>query len=90
MKKSVIVVLTLSLLLSVLLVATSCNRQIFDTTYSFSYARIYTPSGEILVEGTVTSWLDYDDGDQLQVVINGVTYLTHASLIILSTEQPAY
>ncbi len=28
----------------------------------------------------------FEDCDQLQVVINGTTYLTHASLVILSTE----
>lgn len=87
MKKSAIKVLALMLLVSaLLLVMTGCNRQILDTTYSFSYARIYTPDGQILVEGKVSSWRDFEDGDQLQVVINGTTYLTHASLVILSTE----
>ena len=36
-----------------------------------------------VVEGEVESWRDYDDGDQLQVTINGVTYLTHASNVVL-------
>lgn len=87
MKKTFSRVLALVLLvLMVLLVATGCNRQFIDTTYSFTYARVYTPDGQMLVEGKVSSWRDFEDGDQLQVVIDGTTYLTHSSLIILSTE----
>ena len=87
MKKTFSRVLALVLLvLMVLLVATGRNRQFIDTKYSFTYARVYTPDGQMLVEGKVSSWRDFEDGDQLQVVIDGTTYLTHSSLIILSTE----
>ena len=75
-------------LISILLVATlsSCNKQMFDTTYSFDKAIISLPNGEI-VEGTVDSWTDYEDGDQIQVKINGTTYLVHSSDIVLIKEN---
>lgn len=63
---------------------TGCgNRQIFDTTYTFDYATIYSPSGEVVAQGKVQSWNDYENGDQLQVKIDGVVYLTHASNVVL-------
>ena len=61
---------------------TACNRQIVDLTYSFDEAIIRLPNGSI-VHGNVTSWKDYEDGDQIQVVIDGVTYLVHSSNIVL-------
>ena len=39
-------------------------------------------SGQV-VEGKVSSWTDYEDGDQLQVKINGKTYLVHSSNVVL-------
>lgn len=59
-----------------------CNKQILDLNYNFNYAVIELPNGEI-VEGAVTSWTDYEDGDQIQVKIDGVTYLVHSSDIAL-------
>lgn len=61
-----------------------CNKQVFDTTYSFDRAIIHLPNGEV-VEGSVDSWKDFD-GDQLQVKIDGVTYLTHAENVVLIAE----
>lgn len=60
----------------------SFNYQLFDTTYTFDYAYIHLPNGEI-IEGNVDSWRDYADGDQIQVTIRGKTYLTHASQVVL-------
>lgn len=63
---------------------TGCgNRQLFDTTYTFDYATIYSPSGEVVAQGKVQSWNDYDNCDQLQVKIDGIVYLTHASNVVL-------
>lgn len=62
------------------------NKQLFDFNNKFTHAIIYSPGGDIVKQGTVESWTDFEDGDQLQVKIDGVTYLTHASLIILSTK----
>ena len=61
------------------------NRQIFDMTYSYEYALLWLPGGE-LVEGKVDSWRDFDDGDQIQVKIDGVTYLTHFTNVVLISE----
>lgn len=65
------------------LVLSGCNVDMVDTVYQFDYAIIELPNGEI-VEGEVETWRDYEDGEQLQVKINGKTYLTssyHCTLI---------
>lgn len=75
-------------LISILLVATlsGCNKQILDTTYKFDKAIISLPNGEI-IEGKIDSWTDYEDGDQIQVKINGVVYLVHSSDVVLIKEK---
>ena len=60
----------------------SCNKQIFDTTYSYDRAILSLPNGEV-IDGKVTSWTDFEDGDQIQVKIDGVSYLVHSSNIVL-------
>ena len=76
MKKKIILV---SLLLFVIsLVFTGCgNRQMFDTTFTFNYAVIRLQDNSI-IEGKVQSWRDFKDGDQLQIKIDGITYLVHS------------
>ena len=64
---------------------TGCNAQLVDTTFKFDRAVISLPNGEV-VEGKVDSWRDYDNSDQIQVKIDGVTYLTHAANIVLIAE----
>lgn len=87
MKKIVCLVLILALALTL----TACkvgNRQIgWDTTQTFKWAIIRLGNGE-LIEGTVESWRDFEDGDEVQLTIKGVTYLTHYSNVILTTEKP--
>ena len=83
MKKLIVIILTLLVLTTAL---NGCgNRQLFDTTYNFDRAIIYMPNGEI-IEGKIDSWIDYEDGDQIQVKINGKTYLVHSSNIALIAE----
>ena len=82
MKKILAIMLVLGLALVIL---TGCNKQIFDTTYSFDRAIISLPNGDI-IEGKIDSWTDYEDGDQIQVKINGTTYLVHSSNIVLIAE----
>ena len=71
-------------MITLIMVATlsGCNKQVFDTTYSFDKAIVSLPNGDV-VEGKVESWTDYEDGDQIQVKINGVTYLVHSENIVL-------
>lgn len=72
----------LFLLAVVIMALCGCNKQIVDTTYRFNRAIIFTTEG-VIVDGSVQSWKDFDDGDQIQVKINGKTYLTHSSNVIL-------
>jgi len=58
------------------------NRRIMDTNYRFDRAIIALPNGEV-IEGKVSSWLDYDNSDTVQVTIDGRTYLTHYSNVCL-------
>lgn len=69
------------------LLLSSCNRTIIDTTYKFAWAVLKLPSGDIVI-GEVDAWRDFQDGDQIQVKINGITYLTHACNVTLMTEKP--
>lgn len=87
MKKIICVILILSLALAL----TACkigNRQVgWDTTQTFTHAILELGNGE-LIEGTVTSWRDFEDSDTVQFTMNGITYLTHYSKVILCTEKP--
>lgn len=55
---------------------TGCgNKDRWDTVYTFDYAIIKLPNGEI-IEGKVDKWTDYENRDQLLVTIDGKIYLT--------------
>lgn len=58
-----------------------CNYRVFDTTFSYSWAQIKMPDGTI-IEGRVDNWTDYE-GDQLQITIDGTTYLVHAANAVM-------
>ena len=81
MKKYFAMLCVLLLMLSIMVLA-GCNKQMVDLTYSYEYAIIGLPNGEV-VEGKVSSWTDFEDGDQIQVKINGKTYLVHSSNVVL-------
>lgn len=81
MKKIICVLLVLVMVFA--LVACG-NRQAFDMTYTFDRAIIELPNGEI-IDGKITSWRDFD-GDQIQVKIDGKTYLVHSSDIAMIAE----
>lgn len=82
-KKLLAAILVLGMALSL---AGCGNRQMIDLTYSYKYAIISLPNGEI-VEGKVDSWKDFEDGDQLQITVDDVTYLVHATDAALMTEE---
>ena len=73
-----------ALLVVMTLALCSCNYKVFDMTYHFEQAQIRLPDGSV-VEGKVMDWTDDAVGDQLQVTIDGVTYLTHAENVVLMT-----
>ena len=81
MKKTFMLIGLLSMLL------TGCNKQVVDTAYRFTYAQILMPDGSV-IDGKVSSWTDFEDGDQIQLTIDGITYLTHSSNVVLSTKSP--
>ena len=68
--------LTIFIILSIFAL-TSCNYQAIDLTFSYDYAIIKLQNGKV-IEGEVQKWRDYEDGEQLQVTINEVTYLTNS------------
>ena len=85
-KKSALLIAIIAILLMVVLFFfAGCNYQVVDTKYNFSSAIIRLPNGDI-VEGKLDSWRDYDDSDQLQVKIDGVTYLVHSNNCVLISE----
>ena len=88
MKRFISLFLALVMVLAIMCGLVACgdspygNKQFFDFTYSFDTAVISLPDGTI-VKGKVDSWTDYEDGDQIQVVINGTTYLVHSTNVVL-------
>lgn len=82
MKKLLIVILLTALLLALF---TGCNRPVFDTVWTFDRAQIRMPDGTV-VSGAVEAWRDFEDGDMLQVTIDGQVYLTHSTNVVLWTE----
>jgi len=84
MKTIIVLLLVVILILSTALLA-GCNKQMVDLTYSYEYAIIGLPNGEV-VEGKVSSWTDFEDGDQIQVKIAGKTYLVHSSNVVLISD----
>ena len=83
MKKKLIT-LTSATLIAVSLLS-GCNKQVFDTTFKFNKAIISLPDGTTIT-GEVESWTDFESGDQIQVKINGTTYLVHSTNIALINE----
>lgn len=76
-KKLLAAILALGMALSL----SGCNYQMVDLTYSYKYAVVSLPNGEI-IEGEVDSWRDYENGDQIQV-----TYLVHSTDAALMTKE---
>ena len=83
MKKIIAVIL--SALMMVAMLAGCGNKDLWDTNYTYDKAILSLPNGTI-VEGKVDSWTDYEDGDQIQVSIDGAVYLVHSSNITLINE----
>lgn len=83
MKKIILVVV---LFVLACLCLTGCqvgNRQIgFDTKQRFDEAIVFTSEYEV-VSGDIDSWRDFEESDVVQITIDGITYLTHYSNVIL-------
>lgn len=83
MKK--IIAVGLSALMLVAMLIGCGNKDLWDTNYTYDKAIISMPDGTVL-EGKIDNWTDYDDGDQIQVTIDGIIYLVHSSNIVLINE----
>lgn len=73
MKKYILLVA----LIGLIALCGGCNKDLIDTSYKFNYAYIQLQTGEV-VQGEVEGWTDFEDGDQLQIRMNGKTYLVHS------------
>ena len=62
------------------------NQQVFDTVYTFQTAILSLGDGQY-VKGSVNGWKEYEGSDAIQVKIDGVTYYTHLSNVILIHEE---
>lgn len=82
MKKAIKYILAIAMIFVTMLTLVGCNKQVVDLKYNFNKAIIKLPDGTI-VQGEVYSWRDYKDGDQIQVNIEGVTYLVHSANCVL-------
>lgn len=87
MKKKLIIVGVIILVIAIAALViywetTHGNRRLIDTKNRFDRAIISLPNGEA-VEGKVSSWLDYNDSDVVLITMEGKTYLTHYSNVVL-------
>ena len=77
-----VILFTFLLIIAVSIILVGCNVQVVDTHWNFDRAIIFLPDGKS-IEGKCQSWTDFDESDMLQVKIDGKTYLTHSSNVIL-------
>lgn len=82
MKRFIYILLAVVILAAAILFS-ACNKTVADLTYKYNYAWIELPGGEV-VEGAVQSWTDFEDGDQIQVKIHGVIYLTDTTRCVMA------
>ena len=76
-KKKVLIVL-----LAIVFLTGCGNYQMVDTKWDFGTAIVRLANGEVIM-GRCESWKDFEDGDQIQVKIDGITYLVHSSNVTL-------
>lgn len=57
------------------------NRSLIDTKFYYDYAIVQLADGHV-IEGRVDSWRDYE-GEQIQLTINGETWLVHSANVSL-------
>lgn len=61
------------------------NYDAWDTVYTYDRAIVSLADGSV-VTGRVQNWRDYEDGDQIQVKVDGKTYLVHSTNVTLIAE----
>ena len=84
-RKSIMLPLVTLIVGSILMIGTFAfqtfngNRTLIDTKFYYDYAIVQLADGSV-IEGKVDSWRDYE-GEQIQVTINGETWLVHSANI---------
>lgn len=74
------------LLVAICLGLCACgNKDMWDTVYTYDRA-IISLADDSVVTGRVQNWLDYENGDQIQVKVDGKTYLVHSMNVTLIAE----
>lgn len=71
------------LLIVPVLLITGCNRQVFD--FKYTYNKAYCNYNGDKFELNIDKWKDYD-GEQIQIMSNGKTYLISANNCYLVEE----
>ena len=56
-----------------------------DVTWKFDRAVVRLADDRV-IEGKVQSWNEFESSDMIQVKIDGVSYLTHSSNVVLIAE----
>lgn len=52
-------------------------------TFHYAYVRL---GDKDIVEGYITQWRDYNNGDEIQLMIDGKYYLTHYSNVVMISD----
>lgn len=81
MKKRIIV-LIIAIMLLFTAMFSGCNKQVIDLNFEFTKA--YVKIGEEWVDLEITTWRDYEDGEQIQLKLaDGTVLLVHVANCIL-------
>ena len=83
MKKTIMIIEIFCLLIILLIIMTGCNYQFIDLEYNYKKAVCNYDGDKFTLE--INKWTDYD-GEQLQVISNGKTYLISANKCYLVSE----
>ncbi len=82
MKKVLTILIIVTIISIMVLCLVGCNKQLVDLKLKFT--RAYVKVGEDWVDVEVSKWSDYEDGDQLQLILSdGTILLVHSNNCIL-------
>jgi len=89
MKRCWKILITIVLMIGMVLILSSCGEKQTGNritsgkdVQTFNYCFVVL-GGQEIVRGIVTNWRDYDNCDEVQVLVNGKYYLTHYSNVVL-------
>lgn len=70
------------LMIALMFVLTACNKDLFDTNYTYDYAVVSFPDGTV-EKIEIEQWTDYE-GEQIQIIAkDGTVYLVSSFNCIL-------